>query len=53
MPKYCECGSTIKVYVKGKGWTGAPDGDHDLCRRCWASLRDSNRLLGLLRSRKN
>jgi hypothetical protein len=44
MPKHCECGSGIKVYIAGKGWTGAPDEDHDLCKKCWTSLCDSMRL---------
>jgi hypothetical protein len=45
MPKYCDCGNGIKVYIPGKGWTGAPDEDHDLCGKCWRSLRDSTRII--------
>jgi hypothetical protein len=44
MLKQCECGNTIKVFIWGKGWTGPPDDDHDMCNRCWTSLRDSSRI---------
>jgi hypothetical protein len=44
MKRRCECGNLIKVYIKGKGWTGAPDREHDYCKRCWESQQDSTRL---------
>jgi hypothetical protein len=42
MTKYCECGREIRVCIRGH-WGPPPDDSHDLCRKCWQSLVDSNR----------
>lgn len=39
--RYCECGRRIKVRLRGK-WI-APQSDHDQCRKCYRSQRESHR----------
>ncbi len=42
---YCECKKRIKVPKRNrkKKWVGPPDRNHNICRKCWRSLRDSIR----------
>lgn len=39
MPAYCECKARIVVFMPGRGFTGPPDKNHDLCARCFDRLR--------------
>lgn len=41
MPRYCECGRRI-VVLKNRGGHVADD-EHNLCRKCYESHRDSTR----------
>lgn len=52
MNKYCQCGQVIKIPVRGI-WRPPSDDAHDLCRQCWESKQDSNRIKPPLRQNKS
>jgi hypothetical protein len=40
-PVYCECGRRIVIRHVGKDGGTRALADHDKCRQCWRSMRDS------------
>jgi hypothetical protein len=40
-PVYCECGRRIVIMHVGKDGGTRALADHDKCRQCWRSMRDS------------